>query len=134
MPRTSKLLAIRGDRVLLAFKGHRPSKKGNRWNLLGGKANRGESPLACLRREVTKEEGPHLKLSRVRKWKTLVFKVGKKKFPVTVYLGSVSGKLHAGAEIDAIAWVRIKNLDRMHVSANTRQILRKFIASGYLKR
>lgn len=131
MPRTAKLVAMRDGRVLLV------RKRGGKWGLPGGKADRGEGYRACLWREVTKEELAGVRTLKYRKWKIFHFRDPKthKRFPVMVYVGRVRGKVRPGkAEIVAARWVTIKNIWRLkkknRLTTTTPRILKKFLQHG----
>lgn len=57
----------RGERTLMLERAPRPGDVHNgRWNGLGGKFLPGESPEACLRREVREEAGIEVRSARLR--------------------------------------------------------------------
>ncbi len=125
MPRTIKLAAVRDSRVLLVFKGAT-----KQWSLPGGKVSRKkEKPVKCLRREL-KEEIPGVRVRALRRWRRFNRTFRGRRFTITVYFGKASGPLLVDHEIDAAAWV--SRWRRMPLSPNTRRILEKLAASGYL--
>src|SRR5438270_12368397 len=63
MAKSSKLVAAKGERVLLVRR-----KRDRLWMFPGGRKRRGETEKQCLRREI-KEELPKLKLGGIRFWK-----------------------------------------------------------------
>ena len=63
MAKSSKLVAAKGERVLLVRR-----KRDRLWMFPGGRKRRGETEKQCLRREI-KEELPKLKLGGLRLWK-----------------------------------------------------------------
>ncbi len=52
---------IQEERVLLLFRQRPPNAQ--HWNGLGGKIHAGETPLACIQREVMEEAGIDLQLA-----------------------------------------------------------------------
>lgn len=126
MPRTIKLIAVRGRRVLLVYKA---STK--QWSLPGGKAAKREKSVRCLRREL-KEEIPRLRLKRPRRWRRFNLLSRSVRFTITCYFAEVSGPLFTDHEIDAAAWVR--HWERLPLSANTRHMLERLAHDGYLQR
>lgn len=126
MPRTIKLAAIRGDRIILVYKGET-----KQWSLPGGKLRRKESASKGLRRELS-EEVPKLRVRKLRRWRRFNCRFRNQRFTMTVYFGRVSGPLFSNHEIDAAAWVR--RWSRVPLSTNTRRILEALARDGYLKR
>lgn len=61
---------FQGDAVLMLFR-HKPPNA-QRWNGLGGKFQPGETPLACIQREIMEEAGIDLRLAEHLRFAGLV--------------------------------------------------------------
>lgn len=104
MAKSSKLVVKKRDgKVLLVRR-----RCDRRWMFPGGRRRRGESDLACLRREIG-EELPKLKLGRVDLWKEINGKnkrSGRKMDDAVFIAAKASGRLVVGdpRELDRAAW------------------------------
>src|SRR6202162_732449 len=99
MAKSSKLVAVRGSKVLLVRR-----RRDRLWMFPGGRKRSRESEKDCLRREI-KEELPKLRLGRVRLWKEVKAKnrrSGRKMSDAIFLTAKASGRLTIGdrKEID----------------------------------
>jgi len=103
MAKSSKLVAAKGERVLLVRR-----KRDRLWMFPGGRKRRGETEKQCLRREI-KEELPKLKLGGIRCWKEVKAtdrRSGRKMNDAIFVARQASGDLKIGdrREIDRATW------------------------------
>ena len=103
MAKSSKLVAAKGERVLLVRR-----KRDRLWMFPGGRKRRGETEKQCLRREI-KEELPKLKLGGLRLWKEVKAtdrRSGRKMNDAIFVARKASGDLKIGdrREIDRAIW------------------------------
>jgi 8-oxo-dGTP diphosphatase len=103
MAKSSKLVAVRGGRVLLVRR-----RCDGMWMFPGGRRRAKETEKDCLRREIS-EELPKLKVGRVRLWKELKGKnrrSGRRMSDAIFIADKARGKLKIGApgEIDRAIW------------------------------
>ena len=103
MAKSSKLVAAKGERVLLVRR-----KRDRLWMFPGGRKRRGETEKQCLRREI-KEELPKLKLGGLRLWKEVKVtdrRSGRKMNDAIFVARKASGDLKIGdrREIDRATW------------------------------
>jgi ADP-ribose pyrophosphatase YjhB (NUDIX family) len=103
MAKSSKLVAVRGSKVLLVRR-----RRDRLWMFPGGRKRSRESEKDCLRREI-KEELPKLRLGRVRLWKEVKAKnrrSGRKMSDAIFLARKASAQLEIGdkKEIDKAIW------------------------------
>ncbi|HLG82501.1 MAG TPA: NUDIX hydrolase [Bradyrhizobium sp.] len=103
MAKSSKLVAVKGGRVLLVRR-----RRDRRWMFPGGRKRTSESDKQCLHREI-REELPNLKLGRLKLWKEVKKRnrlSGRKMSDAIFIAGKVSGELTIGdkREIDRAVW------------------------------
>ena len=103
MAKASKLVAVRGSKVLLVRR-----RRDRLWMFPGGRKHSRESEKDCLRREI-KEELPKLRLGRVRLWKEVKAKnrrSGRKMSDAIFLARKASGQLEIGdkKEIHKAIW------------------------------
>jgi ADP-ribose pyrophosphatase YjhB (NUDIX family) len=103
MAKSSKLVAVRGSKVLLVRR-----RRDRLWMFPGGRKRSRESEKDCLRREI-KEELPKLRLGRVRLWKEVKAKnrrSGRKMSDAFFLARKASAQLEIGdkKEIDKAIW------------------------------
>ena len=103
MAKSSKLVAAKGERVLLVRR-----KRDRLWMFPGGRKRSGETEKQCLRREI-KEELPKLKLGGLRLWKEVKVtdrRSGRKMNDAIFVARQASGDLKIGdrREIDRATW------------------------------
>lgn len=103
MPKSSKLIAVRGSKVLLVRR-----RVDGRWMFPGGRKRGNEDDKACLRREI-KEELPNLKLGRLSLWKEATNRnrySGRKMSDALFIAKKASGRLDIGdkKELDKAVW------------------------------
>jgi len=103
MAKSSKLVAVRGSKVLLVRR-----RRDRLWMFPGGRKRARESEKDCLRREI-KEELPKLRLGRVRLWKEVKAKnrrSGRKMSDAIFLARKASGQFEIGdkKEIDKAIW------------------------------
>jgi len=110
----------RGDATLMLRKarGHQQGK----WNGLGGKAEPGEMPEACARREVREEAG--LEVERLDYRGMIVFPRfdGLNDWYVWIYLATARGEPVAGAEGE-LAWIPTDRVGELDVHEGDRVFL-----------
>lgn len=103
MPKSSKLIAVKGSKVLLVRR-----RVDGRWMFPGGRKRGDEDEKACLRREI-KEELPKLKLGRLTLWKeaTNTNRYSGRKMSDALFIAKkASGRLDIGdkKELDKAVW------------------------------
>ena len=100
MAKSSKLVVAKRGRVLLVRR-----KRDGLWMFPGGRKLARESDKDCLRREI-KEELPKLKLGRIKLWKEVKGKNGRKMSDAIFVTAKASGRLTIGdkKEIDKATW------------------------------
>jgi ADP-ribose pyrophosphatase YjhB (NUDIX family) len=107
MVKSAKLVSIRrhGRQILLVRR-----RKDKLWMFPGGRRKKrlGETPKACLRREI-REELPDLHVGSFRRWVKLAGKnrYSGKRMSDAVFIAAAKGALKIGAptEIDKAAWL-----------------------------
>ena len=110
----------RGDATLMLRKarGHQAGK----WNALGGKAEPGEMPEACARREVLEEAG--LQLERLDYRGLIVFPRfdGANDWYVWIYLATARGEPRSSDEGE-LAWIPTASLAELELHEGDRVFL-----------
>lgn len=109
MARSSKLVAVKGGKVLLVRR-----RRDRLWMFPGGRKRARETEKDCLRREI-REELPKLKLGHVRLWKEVKSKnrrSGRKMSDAIFVARKASGRLKIGdkTEIDKAVWRRPRGI------------------------
>src|ERR1700722_3296193 len=109
MAKSSKLVAVRGSKVLLVRR-----RRDRLWMFPGGRKRARESEKDCLRREI-REELPKLRLGRVRLWKELKAtnrRSGRKMSDAIFVARKASGQLKIGhnREIDKAIWPKPRGI------------------------
>src|SRR5215475_3794762 len=105
MAKSSKLVAVKGGRILLVRR-----RRDRLWMFPGGQKRERESTKDCLRREI-KEGLPKLKLGRIKLWKKVNGTnrhSGRTMSDAIFLVNKVSGDLTIGDqnEIDRASWRR----------------------------
>jgi 8-oxo-dGTP diphosphatase len=107
-PKLATLVYVRdGDRTLMLHRNARPDDTHfGKWNGLGGKLEPGESPEACMRREVLEESGLTVQEAVLKGILTFPDFDGRHDWYAFVYLVTrTSGALGADPPEGSLAWV-----------------------------
>ena len=108
VPRLATLVYVRdGDRTLMLHRNARPDDVHfGKWNGLGGKLEPGESPDACMRREVLEESGLTVERAELKGVLTFPDFDGRHDWYAFVYLVTrASGALGADPPEGSLRWV-----------------------------
>jgi 8-oxo-dGTP diphosphatase len=121
MAKSSKLVAVKGGRVLLVRR-----KRDKLWMFPGGRKRGRETEKDCLRREI-REELPKLKLGRLKLWREVKTKnrqSGRKMSDAIFIANRASGRLAIGdkQEIDKATWHKPRGI---RLTATSRYICDK---------
>jgi len=99
---------FKGGRVLLARK--KPGKHlAGYWEFPGGKLEEGETPEACLEREINEELG--IAIKHLRFWMECTYRYPQKSILLKVVTARYGGGEIALNDHDAFVWVAKKGLD-----------------------
>jgi 8-oxo-dGTP diphosphatase len=108
VPKLATLVYVRdGDRTLMLHRNARPDDTHfGKWNGLGGKLEPGESPDACMRREVLEESGLTVEEAELKGFLTFPDFDGRHDWYAFVFLVTrTSGTLGADPPEGSLSWV-----------------------------
>lgn len=130
LKRAISVAVISGNKILLA-------RKKQVWILPGGKPEKDESDIDCVKREIS-EEVIGLEVSNFSYYGAFEGMTPHKgdMLEVTVYLAEIVSmkKLHHGAEIEEIIWLDAFATETYPLSDITRKIIKSLFQAGHLKK
>lgn len=115
-----------GERVLMVHRTARPDDEQlGKYNGLGGKVERDEDVVACLRRELREEAGIEVDAPRLRgtvSWPGFG-RHGEDHFGFVFVVDSFTGEVPASNEEGTLSWERIDELDQLPMWEGDRHFL-----------
>lgn len=115
-----------GERVLMVHRNARPGDEQlGKYNGLGGKVERDEDVVACLRRELREEAGIEVEAPRLRgtvSWPGFG-RHGEDHFGFVFVVDSFTGDVPASNEEGTLSWERIDELDQLPMWEGDRHFL-----------
>lgn len=118
---TAAILVKKGDKILLAKRGHNPWK--DTWGIPGGHVKRNESPLQAARREA-KEELGEVKIGKKLCRHTHSMHIGDIHRCHT-FEGEIAGKIRPGDDAKELGWFTIRQMKKMNLSPYAIEIINK---------
>ncbi|MDP6804967.1 MAG: NUDIX hydrolase [Rhodospirillales bacterium] len=118
----------RGDSVLLVRRGRPPNQGG--WSLPGGAQEVGETVFEAARREVIEETGLVVEVLGLADVVDMIRRddEGRVRYHYTlvdVLAESATGDAVAGGDVDAVAWMRLGDVDRLDIWSETKRVIRR---------
>lgn len=117
----ASIAVFKDRRVLLVKRGHAPFA--GLWSLPGGKLEGTETPREAARRELKEETGVEAEVDGVVD--TVVVAAGEETtYRLTVFYGrTAGGRLKAGSDSEAAAWVPLDDIDSLPMTEGTAELI-----------
>ena len=114
-----------GKTLMLHRHKHRGMIHDDKWNGLGGKMERGETPEECVAREVWEESGLRIKSPRLQGVLTFPDFDGDNDWIVFVFTANrFSGKLLSRSSEGSLAWIPSRELQRLNLWEGDKHFLK----------
>ena len=108
-------------------------REGDWWTLPGGRVEEGESKETAMRRE-SREELPNITILKLIPYKKFrgITPHSKVEITVNTFFADVKGSIEPGAELTGTEWADTTLLEKLNITAITKNIVKSLKNEGYL--